>query len=216
MPGAAESLRSLAQTVMPTLPRDNPWRRACSPRSPGRRRLPRTSSLRAAFAWRMRDACRDLAIPLKTSPFLSAHRTHHACAGRATTSKPHIVDVIRRARAACRRCAAVSGVLTAKKTVIRFRLNNSWPQQRVSANPATTSSTTQSSARKVVMVDAGVVSLAIFKSATTSDPRRRAQRVFSCHANRFQRDGMLSSMSRTGPGMAGRCDPSRRARRVGG
>lgn len=51
-------------------------------------------------------------------------------------------------------------VLTPKKTVIRFRHNNRWPHKRVSATQATTRDTTQSSARMVVMVDSGVVSLA--------------------------------------------------------
>jgi hypothetical protein len=96
----------------------------------------------------------------KTSAFQNARRTHCLRAGETDKRPGGAIAIVRACQRARARRARPVGVLTAKKTVIRFRHNNIWPQQRVSANPATTCNTTQSSARKVVMVDLEVVSLA--------------------------------------------------------
>src|SRR5690606_19017772 len=91
------------------------------------------------------------------------------------------------ARASCAR------VLTVKKTVIRFRHNNTW-QQRVSANPTTLRDTTQSSARMPGMVDSVVVSPGKLEAVGCMEPAAHSAAGFSCRGQ----------------------DPERRAQRVVG
>lgn len=81
-----------------------------------------------------------------------------------------------RDRPAPRRCA--QRVLTPKKTVIRFRHNKTWPQQRVSATRSTTRVTTQSSARLVDTVDSGVVSPAKAPGPSMQATRRALRSGF--------------------------------------
>ncbi|WP_132986458.1 hypothetical protein [Luteimonas terricola] len=108
---------------------------------------------------------------LKTSAFLQQHR-HVGVSTLACAARRHVAfagdggDGRSRAVPSGRR-----RVLTPKKTVIRFRHNNTWQQKRVSANQATARDTTQSSAGMPGMVGSGVVS-----PAKTRGPSNHATR----------------------------------------
>jgi hypothetical protein len=129
----------------------------CTRRTHDQPGLHHSSTVAARIDAGRRGIPRDARKVPKTSALAHAHDS--------ATSGLEWSDAVRCARCVVhggegRAQAAFSGrrrVLTAKKTVIRFRHNNTWPQQRVSATRTKTRDTTQSSARMVVMVDSGVV-----------------------------------------------------------
>lgn len=115
---------------------------------------------------------------LKTSAFMRAHR--YACIRTAADgSGPGVAFAVdgddHGARTAPSRRRRV---LTVKKTVIRFRHNNTWPQKRVSATQSPARDTTRSSTRMVVMVDAGVVSPAKLEGHPGMQPAARSAAGF--------------------------------------
>ncbi len=146
----------------PSAARRNMFRRnARARRVHPRRREPACRSRRACVGRCTRDVHRaSKSIVLKTSALANTTQGRGQRPREPGGRRGHIGRAMCAREAVPLHHAAAFRVLTAKKTVIRFRHNNRWSQQRVSANPATTCNTTQSSARKVVMVDSGVVSLA--------------------------------------------------------
>ena len=106
-------------------------------------------------------------------------------------------------------------LLTAEKTVIRFRPSRRYLRTRVSRTTATSSSTTQPSARTVSKVDAGTVSSAKPVSRTEhADLHRLAMRVFYCRPSAAGRRSMLpQEPARARAGLPPRSVPARLARR---
>ena len=124
------------------------------------------------------SSCRETRRVHKTSAFVDTHpragisrpgciaRWHSAFAVAVGDDGPRGTPSLRRR------------VLTPKKTVIRFRHNNTWPQKRVSATRTTTRDTTQSSRRMVGKVDSGVVSPAKTRRHASMQPAARCAAGF--------------------------------------
>lgn len=101
-----------------------------------------------------------------------AGRLRASAAGRCTACMRSMANVSRRR------------VLTAEKTVIRFRPTDGLPQKRVSQHTAKTRSKKTTSAPDFYKVDQGTVSAAKTTPPISRHLRRTRQQVFSCYRDR--------------------------------
>ena len=149
------------------------------------RRMPRARIRRSqnASRWRRRSARvfkTRLFFALSFRPRGSMPAMRRQVAGRPRAS------IIGRCAARMRFMANVwlRRVLTAEKTVIRFRPTDGLPQKRVSQHTAKTRSKKNTSAPDFYKVDQGSVSAAKTTPPISRHLRRTRQQVFSCYRDR--------------------------------